>query len=212
MLRASTLKISRSSAGFTLIELLVVMFIVGIIAAMATLSIGTATKGKGTEKELERIEDLLALASEEAVLRGREFGVTFYRREYEFSTYDVVEGSWIPLGRDSGPFNARAFPPDAIVDLEIEDRLIALAEKRPERKIESADKDEDKAKKKKKAEEDRRRAAVLGRKDDNVPQVFILSSGDITPFELRVRPEIGSPGISLVVADNGKMETVRDER
>ena len=53
-----------AARAFTLLELLVVMFIVGIIAAMATLSVGVATSGKGTEKEIDRIEDLLNLASE----------------------------------------------------------------------------------------------------------------------------------------------------
>lgn len=195
--------------GFTLLELLVVMFIVGIIAAMATLSVGVATSEKGTEKEIDRIEDLLALASEQAVLQGREFGITFYRKEYEFSTYDVTTARWTPLGEDrSGPFSPRRFPPDAVVDLELEDRLIALAEQRPER----ADPGKDKATSREKQKEDERRRKITGARDPNLPQVFVLSSGDVTPFELRLRPAIGSPGITLKVADNGKVEKVRDER
>ena len=44
------------------------------------------------------------------------------------------------------------------------------------------------------------------------PQVFILSSGDVTPFELRVRPDVGEKGISLEVAANGTVKTTRDNR
>jgi hypothetical protein len=40
----------------------------------------------------------------------------------------------------------------------------------------------------------------------------MLSSGDITPFTLRLRPAVGSPGISLRVAENGGAEQIRDER
>lgn len=190
--------------GFTLLELLVVMFIVGIMAAMATLSVGVATSEKGTEKEIERLEDLLALASEEAVLQGRELGITFYRREYEFSAYDPARAEWLPMAEDGGPLAPRKFPPETIVDLELEDRLVALADEKPKRAPESKS-DEEKA-------DDERRRQVLGRRNEQLPQVFILSSGDITPFELRLRPAIGSPGITLKVADNGAVETVRDER
>lgn len=198
-----------ASRGFTLLELLVVMFIVGIIAAMATLSVGVATSEKGTEKEIERIEDLLALASEQAVLQGREFGITFYQKGYEFSTYDIDAARWTPLGEDrSGPFSPRPFPPDAVVDLEMEDRLVALAEQKPERAPPAKDRKADKEKQK----EDERRRKIIGARDPNLPQIFILSSGDVTPFELRLRPSIGNKGITLKVADNGKVEKVRDER
>jgi general secretion pathway protein H len=192
-----------SERGFTLLVLLVVMFIIGVIATMATLSIGVATSEKGTEKEIERIEDLLALASEEAVVQGRELGLTFYRREYEFSTYDVEQARWLPLEESGGVFEPRAFPPDAVVDLELEDRLVALADERPKRRPPSDDAKEAAAAK--------AREAVLGSPDENLPQVFILSSGDITPFELRLRPQIGEPGVTLKVAADGSVTRTRDE-
>lgn len=206
------------STGFTLLELLVVMFIVGIIAAMATLSVGVATSEKGTQKEIDRIADLMALASEEAVLQGREFGITFYQKEYEFSSYDIDTGQWTPIGNTgAGPFAPRPFPPEAVIDLEIEDRLVSLKERKPERKdagkAKAAGKDEMKDPEAvEKAKEDARRRKITGARDPNLPQVFILSSGDVTPFKVRLRPAIGKPGITLKVADNGTVEKLRDER
>lgn len=190
----------RGSPGFTLLELLVVMFIVGIIAAMATLSVGVAASEKGIEKEIQRITDLLALASDEAVLQGREFGLTFYAREYEFSAYDAATGEWAQLDAASEPFTPRRFPPDTIADLEIEERLVRLNEERPEPPGEPG-----------------RVAAGTGRTQSvsgsrsNGPQVLILSSGDITPFGLRLRHGGGSRGITLRVAENGTIEQLRDE-
>jgi hypothetical protein len=48
--------------------------------------------------------------------------------------------------------------------------------------------------------------------EENRPQVFMLSSGDITPFTLHVRPGIGSPGVTLRVAESGNVDQIHDER
>lgn len=181
------------------------MFIVGIIAAMATLSVGVATSDKGVEKELRRIEDLLRLASDEAVLQGREYGVTFYSSEYQFSMFDAAADRWLPFEKGSDQFSPRSFPPDAVVDLEIEDRLVQLGEERPAKESRPGqDASGGSARV--------REAAKPIPPEGNDPQVLILSSGDITPFELRVRASIGSRGFSLRVADSGDMELIRDER
>ena len=193
------------SPGFTLLEVLVVMFIIGVITAMATLSLGVASSRKGSEKEIQRIQDLLALASEEAVLRGREFGITFYAKEYQFSAYDPTEGRWIPLGDEAEPFVPRAFPPETIVDLEIENRIVKLASEKPVvRKEEEPSEEAEEAVKAMPRQ-------LPSEKDENRPQVFMLSSGDITPFSLHLRPSTGSPGISLHVAESGNIQQVRDE-
>jgi len=195
---------SPRSPGFTLLEILVVMVIIGIIAAMATLSIGVATTQKGAEKEIGRIQDLLALASEEAVLQGREFGLTFYAKEYQFSSYDPADRRWKPLGDDADPFTPRQFPPETIVDLEIEGRIVRLAAEMPVVKTVEKPADENAP--------TEAPSMSLPEKDKVIPQVFMLSSGDITPFSLRLRPAIGSPGISLHVAENGTVTQIRDER
>ncbi len=184
------------SRGFTLLELLVVMFIVGIIAAMATLSVGVATSDRGVDKELQRIADLLRLAGEESMLQGREFGITFYAREYEFSTYDVATGRWLPFDKGSDPFSPRRFPSEAVVDLSIEGRLVSLSEEIPP---------EEPSRRPGNDEQD-------PRTDRAEPQVLILSSGEFTPFELRVRQSIGAGGATLRVAENGATEVIRDER
>ena len=160
---------------------------------------------KGAEKEIGRIQDLLALASEEAVLQGREFGLTFYAKEYQFSSYDPADRRWKPLGDDADPFTPRQFPPETIVDLEIEGRIVRLAAEMPVVKVVEKQADE-------KASDRNHRICPCLRRTRIVPQVFMLSSGDITPFTLRLRPSIGSPGISLHVAENGTVTQIRDER
>jgi type II secretion system protein H len=193
------------SAGFTLIELLVVMFIVGIIAAMATLSVGVATRETGVDKESERIADLVALASEEAVVQGREFGLTFYGREYEFSTFDPMTASWEPITASTPPFGPRQLPPEAVLELEIDGRNVKLADQRPVRAEPEA---KPKPDPKKKLTVKSNKASD---KQKEQPQVFVLSSGDVTPFSVHLRPAIGAAGLTLTVAEDGSSKTLRDE-
>jgi len=195
-------QVNRRAAGFTLLELLVVIFIVGIIAAMATLSVGTATRDQGLQREIERVADLVRLASEEAVMQNREFGLTIYRREYEFSRFDATEREWIPLGNDSGPLASRSFPPDTEVELEIDGRRVALDAEIPERKP--------------RPEQDGVRSAadrlanLTGTDDNSRPQILILSSGDVTPFAVRLAPESGGDGSTIRVSETGAIEKIRE--
>lgn len=193
------------SRGFTLLELLVVMFIVGIIAAMATLSVGVATSEKGVEKEVQRLADLLDLARDEAVLQGREFGLTLYSRQYEFLVYDPAGPAWEPLQDESGVFSLRALPPDAVLELEVDGRIVRLLDEKPKPSRKEPDK--------KKAGPGLAGSRSGTRaKDDNQPQVFILSSGDVTPFAVHMRPSVGQAGIRLEVEENGAIREVRDDR
>jgi general secretion pathway protein H len=191
----------RTAAGFTLLELLVVMVIIGIMAAMMTLSVGVATQEGTAEQEINRLENLVRLASEDAVMNGRELGLTFYETEYEFSAYDPETG-WLPLAEEE-PFEVHRFPPESVVDLQIEGRLVRLALERPDRPQRNQEGTAETS-----DEEDMTAAA-----DDSVPpQILILSSGDISPpFELRLRPAVGARGIRLRVAENGAVEQRRDE-
>ena len=191
------------SQGFTLLELLVVVFIIGIIAAMATLSVGVATGAKGTDKEVERLSDLLALAGEEAVLQGREFGLTFYMHQYEFSAFDPSTGRWEPVADDATVLSPRKLPAEITIELEIDDRIVKLLdEKLKKTRQKSPEGTNDKPP---------GAPANSGKDQDEPPQIFILSSGDMTPFKVHLRPSIGEPGISLQVAENGSTKVIRDD-
>jgi general secretion pathway protein H len=173
-------------AGFTLLEIMVVIVIIGIMLSLATLSIGTATDD-GVDEHSRRFEALLELALEEASIKGREIGLRFYQHHYEFSArVAAVDKDGLPVWIWE-PLEA--------------DRLL-----RPRNLGEDITLDLELEGNQVVLEYER------DTEDPYVPQVFIFSSGDISPaFMLRVRPSFNSNGMKLTVNEMGEAERSRDE-
>ena len=175
------------AGGFTLLELLVVVFIIGIMAAMFTLSVSVAG---GTDRELrregERLETLVALALEDATFQSHELGLRLYPRRYEFSVFDrgdpldPKDDKWVPITADV--FAPRELPKVFALELEIEGRAVNL---------ERSEKD-------------------VAKKYQ--PQLFIFSSGDISDScNIRVRSVEEDRSYSLAVAIDGKTRLTKDD-
>jgi general secretion pathway protein H len=174
--------------GFTLLELLVVVVIVGIIVTMFTLSVGTAG---GTDRELRRearrLDDLVRLALEDASFQVRELGLRLYPDRYEFSVF-LPNDPFDPEDDIWQPFEGqdvlagRNLPPGFKFELDIEGRSVALE----------------------------RSAEQVARRYE--PQLFILSSGDISDaFTVRIREPESGDAWQLDVAIDGTTEVARDE-
>ncbi len=93
-------------AGFTLLEVLVVMVLIGIILGFVTLSVGS--RGDNLEREARRLQALLGLAREQAIINYQQIGLQIKTDGYVF----LVQGeeNWQPLETD-GPLRARRLPP-----------------------------------------------------------------------------------------------------
>lgn len=85
--------------GFTLIEVLVVLVVVGIVLAMATLSISANTQRR-LNADVERLALLMSLAREEALLRNRVLALEMNTQSYRFLVRN--QGKWVPLSVDEG--------------------------------------------------------------------------------------------------------------
>lgn len=175
------------AGGFTLLELLVVVFIIGIMAAMFTLSVGVAG---GTDRELrretERLETLIGLAMEDASFQSHELGLRLYPHRYEFSVYDrgdlfdPTDDKWEPVSTDI--FAPRELPEVFALELEIEGRSVDLE----------------------------RSAKDVEKKYE--PQLFIFSSGDISDaFDIHIRSVEEDRSYSLAVDINGKTTLTKDD-
>ena len=83
--------------GFTLVELLVVLFIIGLVTAVAMLSMSAGGGNRDVTEERDRLVGLIDVLREKAELENREYGLRFYQGGYEFMIYDDRAAQWVRL-------------------------------------------------------------------------------------------------------------------
>jgi len=156
----------RLSAGFTLIEILVVVTVIGIIVSIGLLSLSVLGDDRQLRIEARRISSLFAAAQDEAVMQGREFGLELMQSSYRFVEYDPYQSRWLELEIDD-IFRSRTLPEDLEFDLLLEGKMILLS-------AEAA------------TIADPNSTNVSNTSKKYAPHVLIFSSGEATPFELRI--------------------------
>ena len=176
-----------SARGFTLIEVLVVVVIVGIISAVALLSFGVLGDDRSLQQQARRLSSLIELASDEALMQGRDFGLEFTRTGYRFLESDPLTSRWYQVVGDD-LLRPRTLEEPLELSLALEDREIALGDRFAAME-EEEDEDDDEA-----------------LADDYAPHVLILSSGDVTPFDLSILRPSDRSEIVVVMAPTGEME------
>src|ERR1700680_1048869 len=97
------------SKGFTLVEILVVVVIMAIVISLAVLSIGVTGRASQLDEESRRIEGLLGLLHERALLEGRDFGLRIEPSAYEFVVYEPRRDRWMMLDQER-EFRHRELP------------------------------------------------------------------------------------------------------
>jgi general secretion pathway protein H len=160
-------------AGFTLMEIMVVVIIIGVMIAVTTLSVGLLGKDKETEDQLRRVWAVLRQTQEEGELQSIDTGMYFTDTSYEFLRFDARKNLWVPIEYDK-LYATRELPEGLRFRIWLDSREIVL-------KPESADRADKDASKK------------------WPPQIMVLSSGDIMPFEMRVERD-GAEALWRVMA------------
>ena len=179
------------ASGFTLIEILVVIVIVGIIVAVAMLSFGIIGTDRNLQQHARRLSSLIELATDESTMQGRDFGIEFLQQGYRFVEWDPLLDQWHELLGDDF-LRERRLEEELEFELVLEDRRVLLD-------VEAADtqRDED--------ETDRDPS------DDYVPHVLIMSSGDVTPFDLRIVRPFDRAAVTVSMTPEGELEIATDD-
>src|SRR5262245_30728216 len=146
-----------SSAGFTLLELLVVVAIIGLLSASVALSFRAIGNDQEMEQETGRLRGLIDLLREEALMQSRDYGLLFTETGYRFYVFDYRQLKWVDPPVDR-LLEPHVLRPLLSMALVLEGREVRLV-----RDFESLDTVKDPA-----------------------PQIMLLSSGEVTPFEIEM--------------------------
>jgi general secretion pathway protein H len=111
--------------GFTLVEILVVVVIMAVIISLAVLSIGVTGRDNQLDQEGRRIEALIDLLHQRALLEGRDFGVRVQPNAYEFVVYDTIRDVWLKFDQEN-EYRHRDLPKGMSFQLQLDQQTVVL--------------------------------------------------------------------------------------
>lgn len=166
--------------AFTLIELLVVIVIIGIIVTMASLSLGVLGRDNEVEEQARRLQAVIEQVREESELQGRDTGLLIERDGYLFMRYQYATRQWqVITGDDLTSY--REFPEGVQARLRLEGREVVLKSHAENQAMLARETRAGSS-----ASSSSTSNTINSVRDGVVPQIAILSSSDVSPFELRL--------------------------
>jgi general secretion pathway protein H len=144
--------------GFTLVEILVVIVIMAVVISITVLSVSSTGRDSQLDEESRRIEGLVGLLHERALLEGRDFGLRIEPAAYEFVVYDPRRDRWMLLNQEL-EFRHRDLPKGITFQLQLDSQTVVI--KAIDRNLTGG--------------------------DPPGPQIAIAASGEGTPFRLTLQ-------------------------
>jgi general secretion pathway protein H len=154
-------------SGFTLIELIVVIVIIGVMVGMSTLALSGRDQADGIRRDADRLRAVISLLQDEAIIQSREYGLQTFDRGYRFFIMDDQQ-RWIPMTEDK-TFRPYTFS-DGVTATLVVDGVITPISRLDERGF----------------PEVKTPAAGETADADSAPSIYVLSSGEMSQFEIQL--------------------------
>lgn len=190
--------------GFSLIEMLVVIVIGGILFTYATLAIRGHNPQERLQTEAKRFEQLIQMAQQEAILRGEDYGLEVTINSYRF--LHLKNQLWVEISNDR-LLRRRKLPQKMELELSLEDTTIVINPTRRKNSNFSLQGNSDESSSNNVGTQGK---TQNGGRNKIQPQVYLLSSGEVTPeFGLRFfYPEVQTSYIVKGKFDGSIKQTV----
>ncbi len=159
----------KGNKGFTLIEVMVVVALIGIIVSLVQFTFFGERPEDTLKKSSQQFAAIFEAASDYGLLNNVELGLIVKKDSYQFLGYDGTKWTEIP---EQDWVAIQQLPPEVELSLELDD----LPLEEPQLFNSDVYKEQD--------EEDFTLLSKEEQEEKIIPQVYILSGGDITPFSL----------------------------
>ncbi|HIP75946.1 MAG TPA: type II secretion system protein GspH [Psychromonas hadalis] len=163
-------KTNYNQYGFTLLEIMLVILLMGVAASAVVMTMpGQANAEKDPKWQAQRFITILQFAEDEALISGLEIGIVFDDESYQFTTYDHKKSAWIMAKQEILAGKRTLSAP-----LKLEYKLSGSVWDQIETEDEGF------------IDDDYLVKIEIGKKKKVLkPQVYVMSSGEVTPFTLR---------------------------
>ncbi len=158
--------------GFTLIEVMVVVVLIGLMASLVQFNFSGNNPEDKLNYESARFAAIFEVAAEYGMLNNIELGLIVKKDSYQFLAYDGTQ--WTEIPEQDWQANV-TLPEDIDLSLELDDLPIE------EPMLFDADTFREKD------EDDFTLLSKEEREKKIIPQVYILSGGDLSPFSVTFR-------------------------
>ncbi|WP_337880019.1 type II secretion system minor pseudopilin GspH [Rheinheimera sp.] len=185
--------------GFTLIEVMLVMVLMGLLASFVVVNFVLEPREKVLQRETERLQQLVQTVSETAVMKQMDFGLLLDDKGYEFLWHD---GTRWQRAAEPRFMQFHAWPEQLTVELQLdglpfaEDSIMGQEEFREQQQQwleQLMEQDEETGEKTGSDGKTTEKTPPDAKEKPLLPQVYILSSGDLSPFLLVLSDDTDDP-------------------
>ncbi|MEG3756240.1 type II secretion system minor pseudopilin GspH [Psychromonas arctica] len=186
--------------GFTLLEVMLVLLLLGMISVGVVMTLpSSGSTTEGTDWHAQRFSTLLQLAQDQALILNTEFGIQFNEQGYTFTSYDAINKQWIPI-IDDRIHGDVTFPDDMLAEYDLSGSVWGELEA-----VQNSATDDSFL-----SDSDRVR---IGEEEQSAlqPVVYIMSSGEMTPFSYTFfNTGDNSHDVTVKVSMTGVIEVIKE--